>query len=304
VRESGACDVLEKEYIRKDGSRVPVLVASAALDEKRTHSVSFVLDLTERKRAESEAREGERRYREVQMELAHAHRLATIGQLTASIAHEVSQPITAVVTNAETALRFLDARPVDLEEVRQTLVDIVKGGNRSADVVERIRDLVKKAPPRSDRLDINPAIHEIIEFARGETSRSGVQVKTALAEHLPHIRGDRVQVQQVMLNLILNAVEAMAGMSQASRNLLITTGKAESGGVLVSVRDTGPGLPPAALEHLFEPFNTTKPNGMGMGLSICRSIVEAHGGRLWAGANTPHGAVFQFTLPVDSSPTS
>jgi PAS domain S-box-containing protein len=299
VRESGACDVLEKEYVRKDGSRVPVLVASAALDERRTQSVSFVLDLTERKRAESEAREGERRYREVQMELAHANRLATMGQLAASIAHEVNQPITGVVTNAQAALRFLDARPVDLDEVRQTLEDIVKGGNRAGDVVERIRDLIKKAPPRSDRLDINQAIREIIEFARGEALRSGVQVKTALADHLPHIRGDRVQLQQVMLNLILNAVEAMAGVTQESRHLLITTRKADSSGVLVSVRDTGPGLPAAALEHLFEPFHTTKPNGMGIGLSICRSIVEAHDGRLRASANSPRGTVFQFTLPAD-----
>jgi C4-dicarboxylate-specific signal transduction histidine kinase len=231
------------------------------------------------------------------MELAHVNRLATMGQLTASIAHEVNQPITGVVTNAQAGLRFLEARPVDLDEVRQILEDVVKGGNRAGEVVGRIRDLIKKAPPRNDRLDINQAIPEIIEFARGETSRSGVQVKTALADRLPHIRGDRVQLQQVLLNLILNAVEAMAGMTHESRSLLITTEKAESGGALVSVRDSGPGLPPATLEHLFEAFHTTKPNGMGMGLSICRSIVEAHGGRLWASANTPRGAVFQFTLP-------
>jgi PAS domain S-box-containing protein len=301
---SGHFPSYEKEYTRKDGTRVPVLMGGATFEQGGSQGMAYVLDLTERKRAEAALREGEQRYREMQAELAHANRLATMGQLTASIAHEVSQPITGVVTNAQAGLRFLDARPVDLEEVRQSLVDIVKGGNRSADVVERIRDLVKKAPPRSDRLDVNPAIHEIIEFARGETSSSGVQVETALAEHLPQIRGDRVQLQQVMLNLILNAVEAMAGMTQKSRNLLITTGKAESGGVLVSVRDTGPGVPPAALDHLFQPFHTTKPNGMGIGLSICRWIIEAHGGRLWASANTPRGAVFQFTLPADSSPAS
>jgi PAS domain S-box-containing protein len=304
LKRTGTVQPYEREYFRKDGSRMPALIGSAAFDEQRDQGVAFVLDLTERKRAESEAREGERRYREAQMELARANRLAAMGQLTASIAHEVNQPITAVVTNAETALRFLDAHPVDLDEVRQILEDIVKSGNRAGNVVDRIRDLIKKAPPRSDRLDINEAIREIIELARGETLRSGVPVKTALTDYLPSIRGDRVQLQQVVLNLILNAVEAMAGMRQESRNLLITTGKAEFGGVLVSVRDTGPGLPPTAIERLFEPFHTTKANGMGMGLSICRSIVEAHGGRLWAGANTPHGAVFQFTLPVDSSPTS
>jgi len=303
-RITGHFPPYEKEYTRKDGTRVPVLMGGATFEQSGNQGMAYVLDLTERKRAEEALREGERRYREAQMELAHAHRLATMGQLTASIAHEVNQPITGVVTNAHAGLRFLDARPIDLGEVRQILEDIVKGGNRAGAVVGRIRDLITKAPPRNDRLDINEAIPEIIEFARGETLRSGVQVKTALAEHLPHIRGDRVQLQQVILNLILNAVEAMAGMTQESRSLLITTGKAESGGVLVSVRDTGPGLPPAALEHLFEPFHTTKPNGMGIGLSICRSIVEAHGGRLWAGANSPRGAVFQFTLPVDSGPAS
>jgi C4-dicarboxylate-specific signal transduction histidine kinase len=279
-------------------------MGGATFEQSGNQGMAYVLDLTERKRAEAEAREGERRYREAQMELAHANRLATMGQLTASIAHEVNQPITGVVTNAHAALRFLEAGPVDLDEVRLALEDIVKGGNRAGDVVERIRDLIKKAPPRSDRLDINRLIPAIIDFARGETSRGGVQVKTALADHMPHIRGDRVQLQQVMLNLIVNAVEAMAGVAQESRSLLITTEKAESGGVLISVRDTGPGLPPAAVEHLFEPFHTTKANGMGIGLSICRSIVEAHGGRLWASANIPRGAVFEFALPADCSPAA
>jgi PAS domain S-box-containing protein len=300
VRATGACDVFEKEYIRKDGTRVPALVASAALDERRTQTVSFVLDLTERKQAEAEARESERRYREVQMELAHANRLATMGQLTASIAHEVNQPITGVVTNAQAALSFLAAQPADLGEVRQILGDIVKGGRRAGDVIGRIRDLIKKAPPRTDHLDINDVIREIVEFVRGETSRSGVSVRTALTDHVPRIRGDRVQLQQVILNLIINAVEAMTGTDQDSRKLLITSGKAESGGVLVAVGDTGPGLPPGTTEHLFEPFHTTKPNGMGMGLSICRSIIETHGGRMWASENLPRGAVFEFTLPADS----
>ena len=303
-RTSGHFPPYEKEYTRKDGTRVPVLMGGATFEQGGNQGMAYVLDLTERKRAESEAREGERRYREAQMELAHANRLVTMGQLTASIAHEVNQPITGIVTNAHAALRFLDAQPVDIDEVRMALEDIVKGGNRAGDVIGRIRDLIKKAPPRSDRLDINEAIREIIELARGEMSSSGVPVETALTDYLPHIRGDRVQLQQVVLNLILNAVEAMAGVTQESRNLLIMTEKAESGGVLVSVRDTGPGLPPTPVERLFEPFHTTKPNGMGMGLSICRSIVEAHGGRMWVSANAPRGAVFQFRLPADSSPAS
>jgi PAS domain S-box-containing protein len=296
---SGHFPPYEKEYTRKDGTRVPVLMGGATFEQGGSQGMAYVVDLTERKRAEEALREGERRYREAQMELAHANRLATMGQLTASIAHEVNQPITGVVTNAHAALRFLDAEPADLDEVRQILNDIVKGGNRAGDVIGRIRDLIKKAPPRNDPLDINEVVGEIAELARGETLSNGVSVRIGLENHLPRIRGDRVQLQQVVLNLIVNAVEAMAETREDSRKLLITSGKGELGGVVVAVRDTGPGLPPGATEHLFEPFHTTKPNGMGMGLSICRSIVEAHGGRLWASANVPRGAVFEFTLPAD-----
>ena len=277
---------------------MPVLIGAAAFDEQRDQGVAFVLDLTERKRAEAEARESERRYREMQMELAHANRVATMGQLTASIAHEVNQPIAATVTNAQAALRWLAARPPNLEEVRQALDHIVKDGNRAGDVIGRIRDLIKKAPPRKDRVDINEAIREVIELTRGEAAKNGVSVQTALAEGLPLIEGDRVQLQQVILNLIINAVEAMGAVERGPRELLITTAQAESNGVLVAVRDSGPGLAPASLEHLFDAFYTTKPDGLGMGLSICRSIIEAHGGRLWATANVPRGAIFHFTVPT------
>jgi C4-dicarboxylate-specific signal transduction histidine kinase len=228
--------------------------------------------------------------------MAHANRVATMGQLTASIAHEVNQPVTAAVTNAEAALRWLGAQPPDLEEVRQALGRIVKDGNRAGDVIGRIRDLIKKAPPRKDGLEINDAIREVIALTRGEAAKNGVSVQTRLAEGLPLIQGDRVQLQQVMLNLIINAVEAMSGVSEGPRELLISTGKAESDGVLVAVLDSGPGLALASLERLFEAFYTTKTGGLGMGLSICRSIIEAHGGRLWATANVPQGAIFQFTV--------
>jgi PAS domain S-box-containing protein len=298
VTTTGTAQPREKEYFRKDGSRVPVLVGGATIGEEPQQAIAFVLDLSERKRAEAQARDAERRYREMQMELAHANRVATMGQLTASIAHEVKQPIAATVSNAQAALRWLGRQPPDLEEVRQALAHIVQDGKRAGDVVGGIRDLIKKAPPREDRLDINEAAREVIELTRGEAAKSGVRVRTQLADGLPVIQGDRVQLQQVMLNLIINAVEAMRGVSDGPRELLISTGTSDIGDVRGAVRDSGPGLTPAALERLFEPFYTTKPGGLGLGLSICRSIIEAHGGRLWASANVPHGAIFQFTLPV------
>jgi C4-dicarboxylate-specific signal transduction histidine kinase len=174
----------------------------------------------------------------------------------------------------------------------------VRDGNRAAAVVQRIRNLSKKAPPRDERVEINGAIREVIELTRSEAMKNGVSAQTELVEGLPLIHGDRVELQQVILNLILNAIEAMSETSEGPRELLITTEKAESGDLLVAVRDSGPGLAPGALENLFKAFHTTKPNGLGLGLSICRSIIEAHGGRLWASANALRGAVFQFTLPA------
>jgi C4-dicarboxylate-specific signal transduction histidine kinase len=234
--------------------------------------------------------------RETQAQLTHLDRLATTGQLTASIVHEVKQPLGATVTNAQAALRWLEHRPPDLEEVRQALNRIVRDGNHANEVIDRIRALIKNAPPRKDRLEINGAIREVIELTHGETVKNGISVRTELADGLPLVQGDRVQLQQVMLNLIINAVQALSGASEGSRELMIGTAKDESRSVLVTVGDSGPGL--EAHERLFEPFYTTKPNGLGLGLSICRSIVESHGGRLWATTNEPRGAIFQFTLPV------
>jgi signal transduction histidine kinase len=234
-----------------------------------------------------------------QAELAHVNRVTTMGQLTASIAHEVNQPVAAVVTNADAALRWLGAQPPDLEEARQALGHIIKDGNRASDVIRRIRTLInKKVPTRNDRMDINETIVEIIALTRSEVLRNGVSLQTRLAKDLPLIQGDRVQLQQVMLNLVINAVEAMSGVSERLRELMIGSGKDASDGVLVTVRDSGPGLTPESLNHLFDAFYTTKPGGMGMGLSICRSIIEDHGGRVWATANVPQGAIFQFILPT------
>jgi PAS domain S-box-containing protein len=303
IEVTGTVQPFEKEYFRKDGSRVPVLVGSA-VDEHRDRGVAFVLDLSQRKRAEAKARANEQRYREVQMELAHASRVATMGQLTASIAHEVKQPIGASVANAQAALRFLGRRPPELNEVREALEAIVETGYRAGDVVDRIRALTRKAPPRSGRVDINEMILEVIELTRVEAVKNGVSVQIDLADGLPPIEGDRVQLQQVILNLIVNAFEAMSGVSEAARELLIRTQRAEPGNVLTAVQDSGPGLATATFDRLFEAFYTTKPGGLGMGLTICRSIIEAHRGRLWASSNVPRGAALEFTLPLVADITS
>jgi C4-dicarboxylate-specific signal transduction histidine kinase len=243
-------------------------------------------------------RESERRYSELQAELAHANRVATMGQLAASIAHEVNQPIAATVTNAQAALRWLNAQPPNVEEVREGLLRIVNDSNRAGDVIGRIRELIKKAPPRKERVDINEAVREVLELIRGEAVKNGASVQTQLADGLPFIEGDRVELQQVLLNVVINAIEAMSGVSDGVRELLVSTGKADSDCLLVAVRDSGPGFAPQTAERIFDPFYTTKPTGLGMGLSICSSIIAAHGGRLWASANLPRGAVVQFTLPV------
>jgi len=408
LRATATRHAFEQEYFRKDGSRVPVLVGAVALEGRREEGVAFVLDLTERKRAEYLSRQVfesspdhicivgrdyrfqrvnpafERRYgmpaetfvgkhvadflgmegfertakayyercfageevsyaewfnmslgrrylavtysplrpaserveavlsinrdltehmlaseglREAQMELAHANRLTTMGQLTASIAHEVNQPIASTVTNAQAALRWLDTRPPDLEETRHAIARIVNDGMRAGDVIHRIRAIIQKVPARTDRFDINDAISDVVALTRSELSSNGVSLQTQFAQGLPLIEGDRVQLQQVILNLIVNAIEAMSGVSERERELSISTEINASDGALVAVRDSGPGLDSARLEHLFDAFYTTKSSGMGMGLSICRSIIEAHGGRIWAEANVSQGATFQFTLP-------
>jgi C4-dicarboxylate-specific signal transduction histidine kinase len=223
-----------------------------------------------------------------------------MGQLTASIAHEVNQPIAATKVNAQAALRWLNRDAPDLEEARQLLAMIVKDGDRAGNVVSRIRDLVKKAPPRMEPLHMNEAIGEVIELTRSEAMKSDVSVQTQFTENLSAVTGDRTQLQQVILNLILNAIQAMSESGLNVRELQISTGANQLDGVIVSVRDSGPGLRQENLDRLFDPFYTTKSAGMGMGLAICRSIVEGHGGRIWATANIPRGAAFHFTLPAAS----
>jgi PAS domain S-box-containing protein len=284
MRATGTVKPFEKEYFRKDGSRVPVLVGGAMLDERGDAVVIFALDLTERKRAEAE--------------LAHANRVATMGQLAASIAHEVTQPIAALLMNSETAVRLLSRQPPNLEEAMPLIDRTARNGRRIADIVGRIREFSKKTPARKEELSVNDAILDIMGLARAAISERGILLTTQLSGGLPRILGDRVQLQQVTLNLIMNAIEAMSEVAKRSRELLISTSEAASGDVLVSVSDSGVGLPQTSPDRIFEAFHTTKSNGLGMGLSICRSIIDAHGGRLWAEPNVPYGAVFHFTVPV------
>jgi PAS domain S-box-containing protein len=298
LRTTGIVHSFEREFRRKNGSPVPVLLGEAAFGGRQDEGVAFVVDLTERKRAESEARESERRRREAQFELEHANRVAAIGQLSASIAHEVNQPVAASITNAETALRWLGAQNPNLEKAREALGRIADDGRRAADVIGRIRALIKKEPPRMVSVEINETIREVIVLTQGEMTKNEVSLLTQFEEGLPLVQGDKVQLQQVILNLIINAAEAMASSDKEPRELQITTRSTNSQSVLVLIADSGPGLASTNYERLFDAFYTTKPTGLGMGLPICRTIIEAHGGQLWAAANVPRGAVFQFTVPV------
>jgi PAS domain S-box-containing protein len=299
LRLSGQLPPREKEFVRKDGSRVPVLIGSALLAGSPDQGISFVLDLTQRNQAETEARESERRYQEMQFELAHANRVATMGQLTSSIAHEVNQPLSAIAMNVSAALNWLGRKPPDVDKARISMEQIAEDADRSGEVICRIRELFKKAPPRKGRLDLNEVVREVIVLSDSEALKNGISVRTQLADSLLPITGDRVQLQQVLLNLIVNAIQAMAAMAEGARDLLVTTARTESKFVLLRVADSGPGLDPASFERVFDPYYTTKPEGLGMGLAICRSIIDAHNGRLWASANRPRGAAFQFTLPAD-----
>ncbi len=251
--------------------------------------VDTAVDVTERKQAEESLRESE-------ANLAHMNRVSLMGELVASLSHEITQPIASARNNTRAAQNFLNKQPPDFGEVREALRCAVYDADRAGEIIDRIRDQIKKTPPRKDHFDLNAAINEVIVFARSAIIANGVSVQTRLAEVLFPVHGDRVQLQQLILNLLLNAIEAMGSSEATARELLISTEQGHKG-ALVAVRDSGPGIDPECLGRIFAAFYTTKSNGMGMGLSICRSIVEAHGGRLWAEANEPRGALFRFTLP-------
>jgi PAS domain S-box-containing protein len=289
LSSTGTTQPFEKEYFRKDGSRVPVLVGQARVQESGSGAVVFVVDLTQQKRAEEALRQ-------LEADFAHMNRVSMMGELAASLAHEITQPIASAGINARAAQNFLDMQPPDSKGIREALACVVDDVDRTGDIIDRIRDQIKKAPPRKELFDLNAAINEMIVLARSVIIRNAVSVQTRLADSLFPVHGDRVQLQQVVLNLILNAVEAMGSVEAGARELLISTEQDDTG-VRVAVRDSGPGIDPTQLERVFGAFYTTKSGGVGMGLSICRSVIDAHGGRLWANANEPRGALFQFTLP-------
>lgn len=279
-------------HTRRDGSVVTVASRWALQRDEHGNPVAVLEtnnDITERKRAEEALQK-------VQTELTHVSRVMTLGELTASIAHEVNQPLAAIVTNGNACLRWLGGATPNLSEARQAVQHIIKDSYRASEVIARIRTLVRKAPPRNDLVDLNEVIVEVIALAQSEARRNRVFLKRQLKNDLPRVRGDRVQLQQVILNLIINGVEAIAKSKEGARELSVSSDVDDTNNVIVAVRDTGEGLDEADLERVFDAFYTTKQEGMGMGLAISRTIIESHGGRLWATPTSPKGAVFQFTL--------
>jgi len=306
--------VTEAWRVRKDGSRFLADVVIDALKDDSGRLIGFAKitrDITERVRAARELEEAriglvqsraEEALRRAQIELAHVARVTTLGELTASIAHEVNQPLTGIVAHAGTALRWLAAQPPDFEEARQALGFIARDGARAAEVIQRVRALANKADVRTAPLDINSLINETLSLVQLELVSHRVSLRRELAPALPLVLGDRVQLQQVIINLLMNGIEAMEPVTERPRELMVRSQEDEGRQVVVAVEDCGVGISAENADRLFNAFFTTKPSGLGMGLSICRSIVEAHGGRLWAMPNKPYGAVFRFTLPLEDVP--
>jgi C4-dicarboxylate-specific signal transduction histidine kinase len=300
LSKAGARTGLFVPMLRNDEQIGSLAIGRLHIEPFTEKEIELVTDFAAQAAIALEITRRERQLRELQMQLAHTNRVVTVGELSASITHEVNQPIAAARNNVIAALHFLDVNPPDLREVREALAAAVKDTDRVSAIVGRMRALMQKASPRLDPVDMNEALQEVVELTRGEALKNGVSVKTQFAS-LPIITGDRVQLQQVVLNLILNALQAMGAVSEGARQVIVTTRQIELNDLYVGVQDTGPGLSPETLSRLFEPFYTTKPNGMGMGLTICRSIVEAHGGRLWVSACQPRGALFQFAIPARPS---
>src|SRR5882724_5831747 len=284
--------------LRKNGSTFPMdLSVGEARQDGESIFVGIIRDLTSRKRTEAELEQA-------RAELVRVARVTTLGELTAAIAHEVNQPLTGLVSSGNACLRWLAGDVPNLKAARESVERMISAGSRAGEVITRIRALVGKAPPLRDRLNINDAITEVIALIRGEVQRNRISLRTKLSTDVPLVLGDRIQLQQVILNLILNAMEAMSDVSPQLGELSVSSTKDGPNGALVSVRDSGTGLDGTVLDRLFEAFYTTKAHGMGIGLAVSRTIIQAHGGRLWAAPNVPQGAIFQFTLPADGEELS
>jgi PAS domain S-box-containing protein len=296
LKATGIFQPFEKEYFRKNGSRVPVLLAGALFEGGRNEGVAFVLDLSEQKRAEQERE----RLRQLEAELAHINRVSTLGEMAASLAHEIKQPIAAAITSANSCVEWLAHEPPNLDRARAAAARTDKYGNRAAEIIDRIRSLYKKSPPKRELVDVNGIIEEMLTLLKGEATRYSIAMRAELAIDPPKIMADRVQLQQVFMNLMLNAIEAM----KDSGGELTVKSDVQDGQLQFSVRDTGVGLPMEKTDQIFSAFFTTKTQGTGMGLAISRSIVESHGGRLWATVNDGRGATFHFTLPIQVTQTS
>jgi len=296
VIETGSPSETEEVLTTDHGDRVFLTTKSLLSDESGKPYALFGIsaEITERKKAEADLRE-------MQTEMAHLNRVMTVGELAASIAHEINQPLAAIVWNANAALRWLALDPPNLAKAHDSTELILRDGDRASQVIARIRALLKKAPPSKNLLDVNEFINEVVALTQTEIVQHSIHLRVVLANDLPKVPGDRIQLQQVVLNLILNAVEAMLTVKDRERELLITSGTFNGNDVRIVVTDNGPGIDPQTAQHIFDAFCTTKPKGMGMGLAISRSIVDAHGGRLWTEANEHYGATFQFTLPIAAS---
>jgi PAS domain S-box-containing protein len=291
VKLTGTIQPREKEYFRKDGSRVPVLLGATTFGDRQDEGVAFVLDLTERKHAEGALRD-------TQTNLAHVMRMTTLGELTASIAHEVNQPLTGVVTYGDACLRWIDGEVPRIDHARNAVKQMISSARHASDVIARIRAMSKKGALETAQLDINAAIEDVIPLIRREINVHGVALRLDLGSSLPPVDGDRIQLQQVVMNLLMNGIQAMSGVIGGRRELRIRSREHGSDQILVAVEDSGIGIDPANIDQVFNAFYTTKPDGMGMGLSICRSIIEQHGGRIWVRRNSGAGSTFEFTLYV------
>jgi two-component system, LuxR family, sensor kinase FixL len=290
----------EKEYVLRNGMHVPVLMSMSLLPGHRDRGVAFAIDLTERKRSEQRLQKSQDEAQRLQQELSHLARVSTMGELSASLAHELNQPLTAILTNAQVAQRLIAAGNPDLAELSDILADIVADDRRAGEVVHRVRSLMHKGKAETQRLDLNGVVRDVVRLVRSEALIKDVTVILELNALPMLIRGDRIQMQQVLLNLIINGLEAIKEAGTRIATLVVRTMPADEQWVQVTVQDSGVGIPDSALEGIFEPFHSTKSTGMGMGLSICRSIVQAHGGRIWAESKLGQGAMVHLTLPVDS----